>query len=675
MRQHAFVAMPFGCRDGIDFNRVHAELIKPALQAAGFDVFRADEELRAGEIRKDMFQELLLADLVVVDLSIDNPNVWYELGVRHALRARGVVQILGPQRDRLPFDIATDRVLRYHEVFAPLEKPDATACESVTACDSVTLKADRERLTKFVQETMNAWQGWKVSPVYQLIPNLEEPDFQSLRVVEATQFWDEYQRWRDRLDVARRQQRTGTILVLADEAPTRTLRLTASLQAARALTALGRYEFACEQVDAALAVDQNSRDARCIQAVLLGRLGKLEEARAVTRRLVEDDPDDAEAWALAGRLEKTEWLALWQQPGNSSGSSAAQQSVPARDLASAEDAQLQDAIEAYRHAFAVDARHFYSGINLLVLLMLQRELGGDLADPRDIDIVRGAVQWATRCALARDPNDYWARACQAELCLLDGEPDLVLKATRKAMAAAPDWFALDSTRQTLLMFRDLEFRKAQVDAAMSVVDVQIARVAPPWTPRQVLLFSGHMIDNEKRVSSGKPARFPITKLPAAQQAVEAAVVRLDASNADIAICSAACGGDLLFCEAVLARGVRLQVHLPLPEPEFIERSVAFAGDTWRERFYAVRNHPGTTVRSMPDELGPVPEEVNVFVRNNRWLLAAALSRGPERVRFIALWDGAEGDGPGGTADLVTQVKRRSGQVHIIDIHSLAEAAP
>ena len=53
--------------------------------------FRADEEKRAGDIIPDMFQELLVADLVVADLTIENPNVWYELGVRHALRSRGVV--------------------------------------------------------------------------------------------------------------------------------------------------------------------------------------------------------------------------------------------------------------------------------------------------------------------------------------------------------------------------------------------------------------------------------------------------------------------------------------------------------------------------------------------------------------------------------------------------------
>ena len=88
MAYHAFVAMPFGIKEQIDFNRVYGELIKPALEDAGFEVFRADEEMRAGDIRTDMFQELLMADLVVADLSIDNPNVWYELGVRHALRAR-----------------------------------------------------------------------------------------------------------------------------------------------------------------------------------------------------------------------------------------------------------------------------------------------------------------------------------------------------------------------------------------------------------------------------------------------------------------------------------------------------------------------------------------------------------------------------------------------------------
>src|SRR5919106_1561065 len=144
MAQHAFVAMPYGTKDEIDFNAVFRELIKPALESAGFEVFRADEEMRAGNIRTDMFQELLLADLVVVDLSIDNPNVWYELGVRHALRARGTIQIQC-QRDYLPFDVFVDRAMRYH---IKNGQPDPGQVDK-----------DKNNLAIFATETMASWHG------------------------------------------------------------------------------------------------------------------------------------------------------------------------------------------------------------------------------------------------------------------------------------------------------------------------------------------------------------------------------------------------------------------------------------------------------------------------------------------------------------------------------------
>ncbi|MCS6304280.1 MAG: hypothetical protein H8K07_11530 [Nitrospira sp.] len=59
MKPHAFVAMPFGMkRDSqgkeIDFNRIYAELVKPALEVMGLEVFRADKEERAGDIRTDI---------------------------------------------------------------------------------------------------------------------------------------------------------------------------------------------------------------------------------------------------------------------------------------------------------------------------------------------------------------------------------------------------------------------------------------------------------------------------------------------------------------------------------------------------------------------------------------------------------------------------------------------
>ena len=95
-KPRVFVVMPFGLKqdhDGswIDFDAVFDDLFNSALQAE-FHVHRADKDSRTGDILEDMFKDILLADLVLVDVSIDNPNVWYELGVRHALQARGATQ-------------------------------------------------------------------------------------------------------------------------------------------------------------------------------------------------------------------------------------------------------------------------------------------------------------------------------------------------------------------------------------------------------------------------------------------------------------------------------------------------------------------------------------------------------------------------------------------------------
>src|SRR5882672_2129480 len=220
-KPHAFVAMPFGIKLGadgqsLDFNRIYTEYIEPALTAAGLVPFRADGEMRAGDIRTDMFQELLVADLVVADLTIDNPNVWYELGVRHALRARGVVLVSGGHVTTA-FDLYTDRKLRYGiKEGAP---------------DPATIEDDKRKLTAMVKATMESWHGRKVSPVYHLMPNLQEPDWKSLRIGDVREFWEQHDAWESRLELARRAGRIGDLLVLAEEAPVAAFRAAAWLKA------------------------------------------------------------------------------------------------------------------------------------------------------------------------------------------------------------------------------------------------------------------------------------------------------------------------------------------------------------------------------------------------------------------------------------------------------------
>jgi hypothetical protein len=84
----AFIIRPFGTRGGIDFDLVEEELIQPALQQHGIMGGTTGQILEAGNIRLDMFQQLLVADPVVADVSLHNANVFYELGIRHALQPR-----------------------------------------------------------------------------------------------------------------------------------------------------------------------------------------------------------------------------------------------------------------------------------------------------------------------------------------------------------------------------------------------------------------------------------------------------------------------------------------------------------------------------------------------------------------------------------------------------------
>lgn len=640
--------MPFGTKPGadgapIDFNRVYAELLKPALEDAGCEVFRADEEQRAGDIRSDMFQELLVADLVLADLTLDNPNVWYELGVRHALRARGVLLVQGP-RPTSPFDIYTDRKLRY------------TLRDGVP--DPATLAADRGALAAMARATLDASTRRKVSPVYALLPHLAEPQWRQLLLDDDNEFGAAYEAWRGRMEVARARQRAGDILVLAGETPTQALWLEAKRDAGNCLLKLRQFAFALEQFDDALAVEPDDAVCRAKRIVCLGRLGRFEEAHEAAKQFTDDRPQDAEAWALAGRVEKDRWLSRWRGPGLTV--------ADAQQAAAAETPALEEAIADYHRGFVIDPSHHYSGINSLTLTLLLRHLGNDVAQAA-LDSLAGGVTWAALSAKQRDGGDYWARGTAAELALLLQPAANVQREYRALVAAAKgDRFALDSSRQTLVLLQQLGWRPDETAAALALVEREIARTAPPFEPRQVLLFSGHMVDAADR----KTPRFPAAMVPAAQAKIEAALAALGAGDGDLALTQGAAGGDLLFAEACVRRGVRLELLLPLPEPEFIDASILTSADgaAWRERWFALP--PQTVKRVMPDELGPLPAGANAFERCNLWLLHSALALGPEKVRFICLWNGGGGDGPGGTRHMHDEVRRRTGRVTWIDTRQL-----
>ena len=187
-----------------------------------------------------------------------------------------------------------------------------------------------------------------------------------------------------------------------------------------------------------------------------------------------------------------------------------------------------------------------------------------------------------------------------------------------------------------------------------------------WQPRQVILFSGHMIDAPGRT----PPRFPPDKEAIAAQKIAGTLDELGADSQDLGITQGACGGDILFAETCQQRGIQLQLLQPFDEPYFIRNSVANGGASWLDRYQAIKLKLKTPPLSAPQELGPLPEDMDAYERGNLWLLDSALSYGAEKVRLICLWNGGGGDGPGGTAHMVEEVKKQQGRVIWLDTRKL-----
>lgn len=108
-----FFITPIG--DDNSEQRKHADLIlkhvlTPVAEEFGLQVVRADKIERSGLITQQIFEQIVRAKLCVADLSFNNPNVFYELGVRHTCKLP-TIQLIR-KGDKIPFDVAQGRTIQ-----------------------------------------------------------------------------------------------------------------------------------------------------------------------------------------------------------------------------------------------------------------------------------------------------------------------------------------------------------------------------------------------------------------------------------------------------------------------------------------------------------------------------------------------------------------------------------
>jgi hypothetical protein len=121
MKGTCYVIMGFGRKVDLptgrtlDLDSTYLKIIKPAVEAAGLRCIRADEIIHSGRIDMPVYELLFSADVVVADLSTSSANVFYELGVRHALRPYTTVIIAEDGFRSFPFNINHARIHQYQQ--------------------------------------------------------------------------------------------------------------------------------------------------------------------------------------------------------------------------------------------------------------------------------------------------------------------------------------------------------------------------------------------------------------------------------------------------------------------------------------------------------------------------------------------------------------------------------
>lgn len=170
-----FVVMGFGLKTDyatgrvLDLNKSYRLLIKPVVEAKGLECVRADEIKQSGIIDVPMYQQLFKADVVVADLSTANPNAFYELGIRHALKPRTTI-VISEDKLTYPFDVNHVSITSYTHLGNALDYDEVLRFQ--------------EELGKMLDAVLKQQQT--DSPVYTFLKDLTPPSLHE-KVKEAMQ--------------------------------------------------------------------------------------------------------------------------------------------------------------------------------------------------------------------------------------------------------------------------------------------------------------------------------------------------------------------------------------------------------------------------------------------------------------------------------------------------------
>jgi hypothetical protein len=421
--------MPFGRKTDAagrttDFDAVYREIIAPAVTEAGLEPIRADEERVGGTIHKPMFERLMICPFAVADITGANPNVYYELGIRHAMKPRSTV-ILFAAGTVLPFDVALLRGVPYRT-------------------DDRGMPSDPKNCAAAITQQLQAARNNPLddSPLFQLLDYMPRHEVDHTVTDTFRERFDYSKKYKARLAAAREQGEAAVKEVMADPALADLPNVETGLVVDMFLTLRDVSAFAAmiELYERMPKVLQRTRMVREQYAFALNRLGKWKEATEVLKAVIAEFGASSETNGLLGRVYKDRWEAAKK----------ANQGLQARGL-------LREAIDAYSAGFNADWRDAYPGVNAVTLMEMMDQPPPEQAQM--LPVVRYSAMQRAKAS-----GDYWDFATLMELAVLGNDQDDAMRQAEMALTRVRVPFHLETTERNLRLIREVRTARG-VDAA------------------------------------------------------------------------------------------------------------------------------------------------------------------------------------------------------------------
>jgi hypothetical protein len=446
VKKLCFIDMPFGkktdprTRVEIDCDQIYETAIRPAVEEAGLTCIRGDEERTGGIIHRAMFARLLLSDFVIVDMTTANPNVFYELGVRHASRPYTTIPIFATI-GAPPFDVACVRAIPY-------------ALENGRIAEA----AASELRESIIRRIHDALQGpvTKDSPLFQLFDGFpgieishELTDVFRDRVEYSARFRSslaEARAIKPREDAIRRLQE-----IESDLGDLRAIEKGVLVDLFLSLRDVSGWNEMINLYERFPADVRSAVICRQQYALALNRRAEgndREQAIAVLEQLIKEHGLSAETGGILGRIYKDKY-----QEAKREGRIDA-------------EFFLDQAIDAYRKGFEAEPADYYPGVNAINLLLQK----GDPESLEQVDYLTPLVSFAVARRGGLNSTDYWDLATVLELAVVGRDRRMTAAALPRVVGSATADWMVKTTADNLAMVRDLREGQEDTSVLKQVID-------------------------------------------------------------------------------------------------------------------------------------------------------------------------------------------------------------